>query len=56
VQAFAGEVWSTRDGEAADVPHEKPFQLDKCHALQSDGAAVARYYPRWAIKPVPVTG
>jgi hypothetical protein len=55
VQAFAGEVWSTRDGEAADVPHEKPFQLDKCHALQSDGEAVARYYPRWAIKPVPVT-
>lgn len=51
VQAFAGEVWSTRDGENADVPHEKPFQLDKCHALRSDGGAVAQYYPRWYINP-----
>ena len=30
---------------------KKPFELDSCHALRSDGAAVALYYPRWAEKP-----
>ena len=50
VQAFAGDVWSTRDGENADLSHEKPFQLDKCHALRTDGGAVAQYYPRWVAK------
>jgi len=25
----------------------KPFPLDRCHALRSDGTAVARYYPTW---------
>lgn len=25
----------------------RPFQIDCCHALASDGAAVAMYYPQW---------
>lgn len=25
----------------------KPFQLDRCHALQTSGEAVRRYYPKW---------
>lgn len=25
----------------------KPFQLDKCHALATDGEVVRQYYPRW---------
>ncbi|MET3134847.1 hypothetical protein AAKU55_005149 [Oxalobacteraceae bacterium GrIS 1.11] len=50
VQAFAGDVWSTQDGANADSTHDKPFQLDKCHALRTDGAAVAKYYPRWVRK------
>ncbi len=50
LQAFAGEVIDTRDG-AHDDQQEKPFQLDRCHALRSDGAAVAQYYPRWSIRP-----
>ena len=42
IQAFAGEVIDTReDGE------HKPFQLDRCHALRTDGAAVKPFYPRW---------
>jgi hypothetical protein len=49
IQAFAGDVIPTRDG-----PHhstgERPFQIDKCHALRADGPAVALYYPRWLIK------
>jgi hypothetical protein len=28
----------------------KPFQLDNCHALRTDGLAVAKYYPRWAVR------
>lgn len=52
VQAFAGDVIDTRDGAGGDEQSHKPFQLDRCHALRSDGAAVAEYYPRWAIKPV----
>lgn len=47
IQAFAGDVFATRDGDDAGTQTEKPFQLDRCHALRSDGAAVARFYPRW---------
>ena len=42
VQAFAGEVIDTR-GDGA----HPPFQLDRCHALRSDGEAVRLHYPRW---------
>ncbi len=50
VQAFAGEVFKNRDvadDDAATGGAQKPFQLDRCHALATDGPAVARYYPRW---------
>lgn len=75
IQAFAGEVFKTRDeataqsGAAAatattattvasttatattasDEPAQprKPWQLDRCHALRADAAAVQRYYPIW---------
>lgn len=53
IQGFAGEVFKTRDqsqgGESAEAAaqEKKPFQLDRCHALRTDGPAVARYYPRW---------
>jgi hypothetical protein len=44
VQAFAGEVFDTRgDGPQAT----KPFQIDRCRALRSDGPTVLAYYPRW---------
>ncbi|BBB58896.1 hypothetical protein UNDKW_0623 [Undibacterium sp. KW1] len=49
VQAFAGDVIDTRDG-ATDYGQQaqQPFQLDRCHALRTDGPAVVQYYPRWA--------
>ncbi|QDZ28773.1 DUF2889 domain-containing protein [Noviherbaspirillum sp. UKPF54] len=50
IQAFAGDVIDTRDGANDDQQTHKPFQLDRCHALRSEGAAVAKYYPRWAVK------
>lgn len=44
VQAFAGDVIDTRgDGEDA----QRPFQIDRCHALRSSAPAVQMFYPRW---------
>jgi Protein of unknown function (DUF2889) len=43
VQAFAGRVNAPRN----DGDSEKPFQLDRCHALVTDGESVRRFYPTW---------
>jgi hypothetical protein len=51
IQAFAGEVVDTHGGDQVDQQNRKPFQLDRCHALRTDGPAVAKYYPRWAVIP-----
>jgi hypothetical protein len=32
-----------------DMSGQKPFQLDRCHALDSRGEAVRIYYPRWFV-------
>ena len=48
VQAFAGEVLDTRGDTEAST---QPFQIDRCHALRSDGLAVKTYYPRWYRAP-----
>jgi len=55
VQAYANEVLSTHEGvDHVETPAtERPFQLDRCHALRVDGPAVAKFYPRWA-EPRPV--
>jgi hypothetical protein len=47
VQAFAGSVIPVSNDAKT-----KPFQLDRCHALRTDGTAVAKYYPRWAVGSV----
>jgi hypothetical protein len=53
IQALAGSVIDTREGDAAGHP---PFQLDRCHALRRDGDTVAQFYPRWHLSPsVPAT-
>jgi hypothetical protein len=46
VQAFAGEVIHTRGD--SDASH-RPFQIDRCHALRSDGPVVQTHYPRWYL-------
>ncbi len=40
IQTFAGL-------QREDSGDAKPFQLDRCHALESTSDAVLRYYPRW---------
>ena len=55
LQAYADDVFDDRGGADADANKsaaERPFELDRCHALRSDGPAVATYYPRWSIKAV----
>ena len=42
VQAFAGDVIDTRG-----TGDTRPFQLDRCHALATDGEVVRLHYPRW---------
>lgn len=41
IQTFASEVRETDDRGG------KPFQLDRCHALETTSETVRRYYPRW---------
>ena len=48
IQTFAGEVFKSSNSAEA-VSTTKPFQIDGCHALSSDGEAVRIYYPRWYV-------
>jgi Protein of unknown function (DUF2889) len=41
IQAFAG---LRRENEPNE---DKPFQLDRCHALETSTDTVRRYYPKW---------
>jgi hypothetical protein len=41
LQTFASDVLDNEDSG------HKPYQLDKCHALDSHSDVVQRYYPRW---------
>lgn len=41
IQAYAGERRENSNHSG------KPFQLDRCHALDTRGPAVAQYYPKW---------
>jgi len=52
IQAFADDAFETRNADDAGDA-ERPYEIDRCHALRADGPAVAQYYPRWAIKAVP---
>jgi hypothetical protein len=47
IQTFASEVRDNADGGA------KPFQLDRCHALETTSETVRRFYPRWYRGPAP---
>jgi len=41
IQTFAGEMREERP------PGRKPFQLDHCHAMDTRGETVRRWYPEW---------
>lgn len=48
IQGMVGEVINARGDAHPDRP---PFQLDRCHALRTDGEAVRLHYPRWYRQP-----
>ncbi|WP_036170483.1 DUF2889 domain-containing protein [Massilia sp. 9096] len=50
IQAFADDAM---DHRSANDPAERPYELDRCHALRLDGPAVEKYYPQWVLKAVP---
>lgn len=45
--ALATAAFQTMAGQRVQDPSQRPFQLDRCHALDATGPTVARYYPRW---------
>jgi hypothetical protein len=51
IQAFAGEAVLRPSQRARHDTERAPFQLDRCHALVTTGAAVAEFYPRWYRGP-----
>lgn len=44
LQGFAGAVLDTHEGKDSQ---QQPYQIDRCHALRSDGEVVKTFYPRW---------
>lgn len=55
VGSLATTAFQTIAGQGIQTPDKKPFQLDRCHALRTDGPAVARYYPNWYRGDTPDT-
>ena len=49
IQALSTQVERPHQSQHPDV-ESKPFQLDRCHALRTDGEVVAQFYPRWATR------
>lgn len=52
VTTMATAVLQTLTGRMVQPDDVKPFQLDGCHALATDGATVEAFYPLWHRKPV----
>jgi hypothetical protein len=47
IGAIATTAFQTMAGQGIQRGDRKPFQLDGCHALRTDGPAVAKFYPKW---------
>ncbi len=47
IGSLATTAFQTMAGQGMQNAEQKPFQLDGCHALRSDGVVAATYYPRW---------
>jgi len=53
--ALATAAFQTFAGQGLSPAERKPPQLDRCHALESHGAVVARFYPKWYRGSSPAT-
>jgi hypothetical protein len=54
IGVVATTAFQTVAGQGLQTGVEKPFQLDRCHALALTSPAVARYYPQWYKGDQPV--
>ena len=45
--ALATAAFQTLAGQRVQDPSKRPFQLDRCHALDATKPVVAKYYPQW---------
>jgi DUF2889 family protein len=52
--SLATAAFQTLAGQRVQDPDQRPFQLDRCHALDATKPAVAKYYPRWYRGTEPV--
>lgn len=52
--ALATATFQTMAGQRLQDPDRRPFQLDRCHALDAKGPVVGRFYPRWYKGTEPV--
>ena len=52
--ALATGAFQTMAGQRVQDPAKKPFQLDRCHALDATSPVVGRYYPQWYRGSEPV--
>ena len=52
--ALATAAFQSMAGQGLQPVDRKPFQLDRCHALDSTGPVVARHYPKWYRGTAPI--
>jgi hypothetical protein len=45
--SLATAAFQTMAGQHIQPPEQKPFQIDRCHALDATKPVVAKYYPKW---------
>jgi hypothetical protein len=48
----AVQTMANRRRQAVD-PDKRPFQIDGCHALRTDGPVVLEHHPKWYVGSVP---
>ncbi len=51
IGVLATVAFQTRYDPEEDLGAKKPPHLDGCHALDTRGSVVARFYPQWAVAP-----
>lgn len=47
ISSVATTAFQTIAGQGVQSPDKKPYQLDRCHALKSDGPVAAQFFPQW---------
>jgi hypothetical protein len=54
ISVLATTAYQNLAGQLPSNPEKKPFPIDGCHALASNAAAVATFYPQWYRGDAPV--